>query len=131
MKDFDATSLYPSAVWDEISVDPKKESGFAFKPHTTETFVEAFNIQTFNHDGNECAILRSNYYKPPNLIFQHLPIKDKVKNIEDIVIRNGHIIDTLTSDDYQEIIKKKEKGLKFTKVLFFIKTLRYRLLEKF
>ena len=32
MMDFDATSLYPSAMWDENSVYPKIESGFAFKP---------------------------------------------------------------------------------------------------
>ena len=26
--DFDATCLYPSAMWDEKSVYPKKETGF-------------------------------------------------------------------------------------------------------
>ena len=30
--DFDATSLNPSAVWDEKSVHPKIETGFAYKP---------------------------------------------------------------------------------------------------
>ena len=29
--DFDATSLYPSAMWDDNSVYPKIETGFAFK----------------------------------------------------------------------------------------------------
>ena len=33
MMDFDATSLYPSAMWDEKSVYPKIESAFAFQPH--------------------------------------------------------------------------------------------------
>ena len=33
MMDFDATSLYPSALWDEMSVYPKIETRFAFKPH--------------------------------------------------------------------------------------------------
>ena len=33
MMDFDATSLYPSAMYDEKSVFPKKESGFVSKPH--------------------------------------------------------------------------------------------------
>ena len=45
---YDATSLYPSAMWDKNSVYPKIETGFAFKPHMNKTFVEAFKIQIFN-----------------------------------------------------------------------------------
>ena len=41
--DFDATSLYHSAVWDEKSVYPKIESVFAFKPQMNETYEDAFN----------------------------------------------------------------------------------------
>ena len=59
--DFDATSLYLTAMWDENSVYPKIESGFAFKPHMKKTFVDAFNNQTFNQDGDESAILRIKY----------------------------------------------------------------------
>ena len=33
MMDFDARSLFPSAMWDEKSVFPKKETWFALKPH--------------------------------------------------------------------------------------------------
>ena len=33
MVDFDATRLYPSAMWNKDSVYPKIEKGFAFKPH--------------------------------------------------------------------------------------------------
>ena len=105
MMDFDATSLYPSAMWDENSVYPKKESGFAFKPHMNKTYVEAFNNQTFNQDGDESAILRKKYYNPRDLIFQHLPFKEKVENVEVNTMRNGYIIDTLTSVDICEIIK--------------------------
>ena len=70
---FDATSLYPSDIWDENSVYRKTETGFAFKPHLNNIYVEAFNNQTFHQDGNESAILRIKYYNPPNLMFQHLP----------------------------------------------------------
>ena len=42
-------------------------------------YVEAFNNQTFTRDGNESAILKIIFYNPPNLIFQHLPVKVKVK----------------------------------------------------
>ena len=108
--DFDATSLYPSVMWDEKSVYPKIESGFAFKPRMNNVYVEAFNNQTFNQDGEESAILRIKYYNPRNLIFQHLAVKEKikndeVKNVEVNRMRNGYIIDTLTSVDICEIVK--------------------------
>ena len=76
MMDFDAISLYPSAMWDENLVYPKVETGFAFKPPMNTTFVDAFNKQTFNEDADESAILRKKYYNPPDLIFQHLPVKE-------------------------------------------------------
>ena len=53
---YDGTSLYPSAIWDEKSVYPKIETGFAFKPHMNDIYVDAFNNQTFNEDGDESAI---------------------------------------------------------------------------
>ena len=46
-------------------------------------------------------------------------------------MKKGYIRDTLTSVDIQEIIKLEEKWLKFTKVLFIEKTLKYLFLEKF
>ena len=76
--DFDATSLYPSAVWDAKFGYSKIESGFVFKPHMKKTYLNAFNNQRFNQDGKESAILKQKYYNPPNLIFQHLPVKMKV-----------------------------------------------------
>ena len=70
-----------------------------------DLYVEAFNNQTLNQDGDESAILTIKYYNPPDLIIQHLPIKEKVKKIEVNRMRNGYIIDTLTSVDIQEIVK--------------------------
>ena len=105
MMDFDATSLYLTAMWDENSVYSKIETGFAFKPHMNKTYVDAFNNQTFNQDGDESVILRIKYYNPRNLIIQHLPVKEKVKNVEVNRMRNGFIIDTLTSVDICEIVK--------------------------
>ena len=103
--DFDATSLYPSAMWDAKSVYPKIENGFAFKPHMNDVYVEAFNNQSFNENGDESAILTKKYHNPHDLIFQHLPIKEKVKKVEVNRMRNGYIIDTLTSVDICEIVK--------------------------
>ena len=103
--DFDATSLYPSAMWNSNSVYPKIESGFCFKPQTNNVYVEAFNNQTLNQGGDESAILTIKYYNPPNLMFQHLPVKEKGKKIEVNRMQNGYIIDTLTSVDICEIVK--------------------------
>ena len=47
MMDFDASSLYPSAMWVENSVYPKIETAFASEPHMKNIYIEAFNNQTF------------------------------------------------------------------------------------
>ena len=75
--DFDATSLHISVMWNNESVYPKMENGFAFTPFTNDVHVEVFNIHTSNHDGNESEILKIKCHNPPDLIFQHLPIKEK------------------------------------------------------
>ena len=100
--DFDAVSLYPSAMWDENSIYPRIETGYAFTRDMNDELVEKFNNQTFN----KCsAILKIKYYNPKNLIVQHIPIKEKEKKIEINRMRNGYIIDTLTYVDIQEIVK--------------------------
>ena len=58
MTDFDSTSLYPSAMYGDISLYPKIETGFAFKPHMNDVYVKLFNDQIFNQDGDQCAILK-------------------------------------------------------------------------
>ena len=70
-----------------------------------DVFVEAFNNQTFNQDGDETAILIIKYYNPRDLIFQQLPVKEKNKNIEVNGMRNGYIRDILTSVDSPEIFE--------------------------
>ena len=40
MIDFDLTSLYLSAMWDEKYVYLKIETGFAFKPHMYDVYVK-------------------------------------------------------------------------------------------
>ena len=59
-----------------------------------DVYVEAFNNQTFKQDGDESVILKIKFYNPPNLIFQHLPVKEKVEKVEINRMRNGYIIDT-------------------------------------
>ena len=100
--DFDAVSLYPSAMWDEKSIYPRIETGYAFTRDMNDELVEKFNNQTFTQGS---AILKIKYYNPRDLIVQHLPIKEKEKKIEINRMRNGYIIDTLTSIDIEEIVK--------------------------
>ena len=100
--DFDAVSLYPSAMWNENSIYPRIETGYAFTRDMNDELVEKFNNQTFTQGS---AILKIKYYNPRNLIVQHLPIKERLNKIEMNRMRNGYIIDTLTSVDIQEIVK--------------------------
>ena len=117
-------SLYPSAMWDEKSVSPKKETGVAFKPQMNNFYGEEFNIKTFNQDGNESGILLIKYYNPPNPIFQHLPIKEKDKNIEVNRMRNGSIIDTLTSVNICEIVRIGGKVIKIYEGVIYRENLK-------
>ena len=100
--DFDAVSLYPSAMWDENSIYPRIETGYAYTRDMNDELVNKFNTQNFNQVS---AILKIKYYNPRDLIVQHIPIKEKEKKIEINRMRNGYIIDTLTSVDIQEIVK--------------------------
>ena len=61
---------------------------------------------------NISAFLTVKFHNPDNLIFQHLPVKEKIKNpyknfrLKEIIgIRNGIILDTLTSVDIVEMVK--------------------------
>ena len=100
--DFDAVSLYPSAMWDPKSIYPKIETGYAFKREMNDELVAKFNNQTFTQGS---AILKFKYYNPKNLIVQHIPIKEKVNKFEINRMRNGYITQVLTSVDIQEIVK--------------------------
>ena len=104
--DFDAVSLYPSAMWDEKSIYPRIETGYAYTRDMNNELVNKFNTGKFNQGS---AILKIKYYNPKNLIVQHLPIKEKVNKMEINRMRNGYIIDTLTSVDIQEIVKIGDK----------------------
>ena len=57
-------------MWDENSVYPKKENGFALKPQMKDFKVEAFTNQTINQDGNENAFSKKNVTLHPILYFK-------------------------------------------------------------
>ena len=89
-------------MWDENSIYPRNETGYAYTRDLNDELVEKFNSQTFTQGS---AILKIKYYNPKNLIVQHLPVKEKEKKIEINRMKNGYIIDHLTSVDIQEIVK--------------------------
>ena len=100
--DFDAVSLYPSAMWDEKSIYPRIETEYAYTGDMNDEPVKKFNNQSFNQGS---AILKFKHYNSKDLIVQHLPVKEKEQKIEINRMRNGYILDTLTSVDIQEIVK--------------------------
>ena len=114
--DFDASSLYPSAMWDEKSIYPRIETGFSFTRDMNKYLVHRFNNQSFTQGS---AILKIKYYNPKNLIVQHLPIKEKEKKIEINRMRIGYIVDTLTSVDIQEVVKIGGKVIEIYEVVIF------------
>ena len=78
---FDATSLYPSAMYDENSVFILKLKQVMLLHHDmNDKLVEEFNNQTFKEAS---AILKIKYYNPHDIILQHLPIKEEVNAKQD------------------------------------------------
>ena len=70
-----------------------------------------FNSGRWN-EINRSAFLSVKYHNPDNSFFEHLPVKEKVENsyknkrLEKInSMRNGIIVDTLTSVNIVEIVK--------------------------
>ena len=108
---YDFNSLYPSAQIDINSTWPKIETAYPFKKYLSDAVCSLFNSGRWN-EINRSAFLTVKYHNPENLDFQHLPVKEKLENpyknnrLEEINrMRNGIIIDTLTSVDIVEIVK--------------------------
>ena len=103
---FDGNSLYSSALWDENSIYRRIETGYAFTPDMKKYLVKKFNTGKFKQGS---ATLITKYYNPKNLVVQHPPVKEREKKNEINRMRNGFIIDTLTSVDIQEIVRNGGK----------------------
>ena len=80
--DFDALSVFPSAMWDENSVYPRIETSYAFTPDVNKKLVKKFNT---GNSTQGSAILKIKYYNPKNLIVQHLPVKERRRKMKLIV----------------------------------------------
>ena len=108
MWDYECVSLYPSAMWHSKSIYRRIETGYGYTRNMNDDLVEKFNNCNFNQGS---AILKVKYYNPKNLIVQHLPVKEKVGKKEVNRIRNGYIVQTLTSVDIQEIVQISGKSI--------------------
>ena len=89
-------------MWDEKSLYPRIETGYAYTKDFKDELVKKFNTDKLTHGS---AILKIKYYNPKNLIVQHLPLQEREKQIEVRRMGKAFIIDTLTSVDIQEIVK--------------------------
>ena len=102
MWDFDAVSFYPSAMWDEKTIYPRIETGHTYTKDMDNEIVHNFIFGNFTE---ESVILKTKFYNPKNLFVHYVPVKERENEIENKHMRNGFIIDTLTSVDVQEIVK--------------------------
>ena len=99
---YDAVRLYLSDLWDEESIFPRIETGFAYTKNMNSELVEKFNNGVFSQGS---ASLKFKFYNPKNLIVQHLPVQERENKIEINRMRNGYIIQILLSVDIQKIVK--------------------------
>ena len=116
--DFDAVSLYPSAMWDKSSIYPRIETGYAYTEDMNDELVEQFITGNFTKGS---AILKIKFYNPKSLIVQHLPVKEK-KKIEINRMRDGFIIETLTSVDIQEVVETGCKVIEYYEGVIYRKS---------
>ena len=124
--DFDAVSLYPSAMLDEKSNYPRIETAYVYTDDINDELVEKFNTANFTE---RSAIVKIKYYNPKNLIVQHLQVKERENIIAINRIRNGYIIDTLISVDNQESVKIGAKVVEVFEGVIIERNLKHLVLE--
>ena len=124
---FDTVSLHPSAMWDVNSIYLRIETGYAFTKDMNNELVKKFNTCNFNQGS---AILKIKCYNPRDLIVQHLPIEEHGNKIEINRMRNGYIVDTLTSVDIQEIVKIGGKVREIYKGVIYRENFKVSLFRK-
>jgi hypothetical protein len=76
MMALDATSLYPSAMWDASSEFPDITSARPLKPSDEQEVLDLFNSQTFRP---RTGFFKIQYYNPPEVFLQHVPVKESVQ----------------------------------------------------
>ena len=110
---YDFNSFYSSAQIDINSIWPEIDTAYPLKNiwYMSEAVSSLFNSGRWN-ELNRSAFLAVKYHNPENLVFQHFPAREKIKNPyknkrfgENNRTRNDIILDTLTGVDFVEIVK--------------------------
>ena len=63
-------------MWDEKSIYPSIETGYAYTKRMNDELIEKFNSGNFLQGS---AILKIRYYIPKNLTVHHIPVKERGK----------------------------------------------------
>ena len=102
LMDFDATSLYRSAMWYEKSIHARNETGYTYTKNKNDELVQKLNSGNFIQGSD---VWKLKYYIPENLIVQHVPDKENVNEIEVDRMRKGYIVNVLKSVDFKRTLK--------------------------
>ena len=83
-----------------------KDTDYTFTVDMNDELVEINTSGSF-YQGR--GIFKVKYYNPPEIIFQHLPVKKRVNKKEVNRNRNSYFIDNLTSVDIKDAIRNGGK----------------------
>ena len=92
-----------------------------------DALVEKFNTGNFTQ---RSAILKFKHYKPKTLNFQHLPVKEREKQIEINRMPSYYLIDTLNSVDIQEIVRIGGKVIEIYEAVIYGENFKVRPFRK-
>ena len=76
---YEFNSLYPSAQIDTNSTRSNIETAYPIANQMNGSMCSLFNSGRWK-ELNRCAFLTVKYHNPEKLVFQHLPLTDKIKN---------------------------------------------------
>ena len=114
----DYNSLYPIAMAQQDSKWPKIETAKSIKKEDSDRSCELLNSGAWK-TLNKSGFLKTNYYNPKDIVFQHLGVKVTVfnehKNRYGKInrFRNWHITQYLTSVDIEELVRVGSVILEF------------------
>ena len=124
---FDVVSFFSGCMWDESSNYLRIETRYAYTTDLNGELVEKFSTGNFKQGS---AIIKFRYYNPKNLIVQHFPVSEKEKKNEINRMRNGYIIDTLTSVDIHEIVEIGRKVIEIYESVIYRENFTVSLFRK-
>ena len=86
-----------------------------------DELIEKYKNQTYTQGS---AILKIVSYNPKNLTVQQFLLKEREKKMENNCMRNGYIVDVLTSVDNQETVKIEGKVTEIYEAVIYRETFK-------